>query len=188
MQLTLNLSFTPALRNNKVFNNTIWLDAGWAAACLGFAKKVEISRSLCDALIPMQTEDEDDRDQDLYDALWLAHHHLALKGQPSFSFTFDFLRDDKYKGRMSRHSLRLRLEERERVILLGLDQEVAWHSTQAGAGRTTWSCSTPSLFPPNNHTVICIQRSSARSGAALDETIHSFAQPMTPNAWRAQTR
>jgi hypothetical protein len=128
MQLTLNLSFTPSPRNKKVFNNTTWLDAGWATACLGFAKKVEISQSLCDVLKPIQTEDEDDHDQLLYDALWLARHHLALKGQPSFSFTFDFLCDDKYKGRLVEHTLRLRVEERERVILLGLDREVAWPS------------------------------------------------------------
>src|SRR5512137_624725 len=111
MQLTLNLSFTSVPRNKKLFNNTTWLDAGWATACLGFAKKVEISQSLSDALAPLQGGDEDAHDQHLYDVLWLVHHHLALKGQPSFSFTFDFLRDDKYKGRMARHSLRLRLEE-----------------------------------------------------------------------------
>ena len=129
MQLTLNLSFTPASHNKKVFNNTTWLDAGWATACLGFAKKVEISQSLSDALAPLQGEDEDDHDQHLYDALWLAHHHLALKGQPSFSFTFDFLRDDRHRGRMTSDSLRLRVEEREQVILLGLNREVTWHST-----------------------------------------------------------
>jgi hypothetical protein len=123
MQLTLNLSFTPALRNKKVFNNITWLDAGWATACLGFTKKVEISQSLSDALASLQGGDEDDYDQHLYDALWLAHHHLALKGQPSFSFTFDFLRDDKHRGRMARHSLRLRVEEKEQVILLGLARE-----------------------------------------------------------------
>ena len=131
MQLSLNLSFTPVPRHKKVFNNTTWLDTGWATACLGFAKKVEISQSLSDALAPLQGGDEDDYDQHLYDALWLAHHHLALKGQPSFSFTFDFLRDDKHRGRMARHSLRLCMEEKERVILLGLAggfQEAAWHS------------------------------------------------------------
>ncbi|MBI5955334.1 MAG: hypothetical protein HY865_27065 [Chloroflexi bacterium] len=126
MQLSLNLSFTPVFRNKKVFNTTTWLDAGWATPCLGLAKKVEISQSLSDALASLQGGDE--HDQHLYDALWLAHHHLALKGQPSFSFTFDFLCDDKHSGRMTSHSLRLRVEEREQVILLGLNREVAWHS------------------------------------------------------------
>ena len=126
MQLSFNLSFASAPRTKKVFNNTTWLDAGWATACLGFTKKVEISRSLSDVL---KSEDEDDQDQHLYDALWLAHHHLALRGQSSFSFTFDFLRDDKYKGRMVEHSLRLRVEEKEQVVLLGLDREVIWPST-----------------------------------------------------------
>ena len=117
MQLTLNLVFHPAPHTGKVFK-TSWLDAGWATACLGFTKKVEISQSLNDALQPFQMDD--DPDQHLYDALWLAHHHLVINQCPSFSFTFDFLHDDKYQGRMVEHSLREHLEEKEHLILLGL--------------------------------------------------------------------
>jgi hypothetical protein len=106
MQLTLNLTF--------------WLDAGWAAGCLGFTKKVEVSQSLSDALMPLQTEDEDDQDQRLYDALWLAHHHLVLDQRSSFSFTLDFLREDKTTGTMTQTSLRLHVEEKKQLILLGL--------------------------------------------------------------------
>jgi hypothetical protein len=123
MQLTLNLNFTPAPPTRTAFKNTIWLDAGWATACLGFTKKVEISQSLSDALKPIHAADDDDHDQQLYDALWLAHHHLVLDQRPALSFTFDFLRDDIHQGCMVEHSLRLHLEEKEGVILLGLLQD-----------------------------------------------------------------
>jgi hypothetical protein len=119
-QLTLNLTFTPAPPVKTIIKNTTWLNAGWATACLGFTKKVEISQSLSDAL---QGGGEDDHDQQLYDALWMAHHHLALDQRPSFSFTFDFLRDDIHQGRMVEHSLRLHVEEKEQLILLGLIQD-----------------------------------------------------------------
>ena len=119
MQLTLNLTFTPAPPRNLI-RPTTWLDAGWATACLGFTKKVEVSQSLSDALMPLQTEDEDDHDQRLYDALWLAHHHLVLDQRSSFSFTLDFLREDKTTGTMTETSLRLHVEEKEQLILLGL--------------------------------------------------------------------
>ena len=123
MQLPLSLIFHSVPLIGKVFKNTAWLDAGWATACLGFTKKVEISQSLSDALQPFQMDDADDADQHLYDALWLAHHYLVLDQRPSFSFTFDFLRDDKYQGRLVEHSLRLHMEEKEHVILLGLLQD-----------------------------------------------------------------
>ena len=120
MQLTLNLTFMPAPPAKMIFKNTTWLDAGWATACLGFTKKVEISQALNDALKPLQMEDEDDHDQQLYDALWMAHHYLALDQRPSFSFTFDFLRGDKLNGRLTESRLRLHVEDKEQVVLLGL--------------------------------------------------------------------
>lgn len=123
MQLTLNLTFTPAPSVISIFKNTTWLNAGWATTCIGFTKKVEISQSLNDVLMPIHADDEDDHDQQLYDALWVAHHHLALDQRPSFSFTFDFLRDDKINGRFVETSLRLHVEEKDRLILLGLLQD-----------------------------------------------------------------
>jgi hypothetical protein len=122
-QLTLNLTFDVAPAVKSIFKNTTWLNAGWATACLGFTKKVEISQSLSDALMPNHADDEDDHDQQLYDALWMAHHHLVLDQCPSFSFTFDFLRDDKISGRFIATSLRLHVEEKEQLILLGLIQD-----------------------------------------------------------------
>lgn len=126
MQLTLNLTFAPAPPRNLI-RPTTWLDAGWATAPLGFTKKVEISQSLSDAL---QHGDEDVHDQQLYDALWLAHHHLALAQRPSLSFTFDYLHDDKVKGRYVEHHLRLHVEERDHLILLGLLQDFPTSSNQ----------------------------------------------------------
>jgi len=76
MQLTLDLTFTPVPPVNRIFKNTIWLDAGWATACLGFTKKVEISQTLSDCLQPYPTVDDDDTDQHLYDALWSATSKL----------------------------------------------------------------------------------------------------------------
>jgi hypothetical protein len=126
MQLTFNLTFAPAPRR-KCLQATTWLDAGWATACIGFTKKVEISQSLSDAL---QHGDEDDHDQQLYDALWLAHHHLALAQRPSLSFTFNFLHDDKLRGRHIERSLRLHMEEGDQLILLGLLQDFPNQSHQ----------------------------------------------------------
>ena len=126
MQLTLNLTFTPAPPRNLI-RPTTWLDAGWATACIGFTKKVEISQALSDAL---DHGDEDDQDQQLYDALWLAHHHLVLDQRPSLSFTFDYLHDDKLRGCHIERSLRLHVEEKEQIILLGLLQDFPSQSHQ----------------------------------------------------------
>ena len=123
MQLTLNLTFTPVPPTKSIFENTTWFDAGWATACLGFTKKVEISQSLNDALKTLHADDEDDYDQQLYDALWLAHHYLVLDQRPSFAFTFDFLRDDKLAGKFKEDSLRIRVETQQQVVLLGLAQD-----------------------------------------------------------------
>jgi hypothetical protein len=128
MQLTFPLDFTPAPPRNLI-RPTTWLNAGWATTCLGFTKKVEISQSLNDAL---DHGDEDDHDQQLYDALWLAHHHLVIDQCPSLSFTFDYLRDDKLHGRHIEYSLRLHMEEKDHLILLGLLQDFPTQSNPQG--------------------------------------------------------
>ena len=126
MQLNLNLTFMP-IPFRKHIQPATWLSAGWATACIGFTKKVEISQALSDAL---QHGDEDDHDQQLYDALWLAHHHLVIDQRPSLSFTFDYLIDDNLKGRLVEHSLRLHVEEGDHLILLGLLQDFPTQSNQ----------------------------------------------------------
>jgi len=126
MQLTFNLDFTPAPPRNLI-RPIPWLNAGWATACIGFTKKVEISQSLSDAL---DHGDEDDHDQQLYDALWLAHHHLVFDQRPSLSFTFDYLHNDKLHGHFVERSLRLHVEESDHLILLGLLQDFPSQSNQ----------------------------------------------------------
>ena len=86
---------------------------------------VEVSVTLSDALEALQSEDADSYDQRLYDALWLAHHYLALdlRQRESVSFTFDFLREDKHNGKFIEASLRLRVEAQKQAVLLGLMQD-----------------------------------------------------------------
>lgn len=119
MQLSLHLTFTPAPPKDLI-RPTTWLNGGWAVPLLGFTKKVEISQALSDALHAVPYADEDELDQRFYDALWLARHQFVLEPRPAFSFTLDFLHDDKIIGRMTSHSLRLHCEEKAQVILLGL--------------------------------------------------------------------
>jgi hypothetical protein len=96
------------------------VDVSDIASGVGFNTPVEVSIALSDALEPLQTENEDEYDQSLYDALWLAHHYLSLDPRQSFTFTFDFLREDFHGGKFIETSLRLRVETRKQVVLLGL--------------------------------------------------------------------
>ena len=125
MQMQLTLDFTPRqVKKKPIFKNSTWVDVSGIARGIGFTIPVEVSTALNDALMPLQTEDEEDYDQRLYDALWLAHHYLSLDPQrDSFAFTFDFLREDKHSGKFNEASLRLRVESQKQVVLLGLSQD-----------------------------------------------------------------
>ena len=125
MQMQLTLDFTPRPSNLKaIIKNTTWMDVSDIARGIGFTIPVEVSNALSDALMPLQTEDDDDYDQRLYDALWLSHHYLSLDlRRPSIPFTFDFLRMDNHTGKVSEASLRLRVEAQKRIVLLGLSQD-----------------------------------------------------------------
>ena len=120
MQLTLNLEICTAPPVKKHFQNYLWIDVSPEARMIGFTQKVEISQSLGDVLQPLQTKDEDAYNQRLYDSIWLAHHHLCLDQRSSFSFTFNFLREDLATGNITEACLRLHLEMREGTALLGL--------------------------------------------------------------------
>jgi len=123
MQMQLTLDFTPR-PSNLIIKNTTWIDVSDIARGIGFTIPVELSIALNDALEPLRTEDDEDYDQRLYDALWLAHHYLSLDHQrESISFTFDFLREDKHTGKFTEASLRLRVETQKQVVLLGLMQD-----------------------------------------------------------------
>lgn len=123
MQLMFDLTEKYVSPKKTIIPNTTWMDVSVIAKCIGFNTSVEVSTALNDALGPLQTEDEDDYDQRLYDALWLAHHYLALDQRESFAFTFDFLRDDKVAGKFKEVSLRLRVEVQKKLTLLGLSQD-----------------------------------------------------------------
>ena len=124
MQMQLTLDFTPRHSNLKaIIKNTTCMDVSDIARGIGFTIPVEVSIALSDALEPLQTEDHDDYDQRLYDALWLAHHYFSLDQCLCISFTFDFLREDKHTGEFIEASLRLRVEAQKQVVLLGLMQD-----------------------------------------------------------------
>jgi hypothetical protein len=124
MPMQLVLDFTPRAVNLKpIIKNTTWMDVSDVARGVGFTIPVEVSIALNDAIEPHRTEDDEDYDQRLYDALWLAHHYLSLDQRPSISFTFDFLREDKHTGRFIEASLRLRVEMQKQLVLLGLLQD-----------------------------------------------------------------
>ena len=126
MQMQLTLDFTSRPPKQKlIIKNTTWMNVSDVARGIGFTIPVEVSIALSDALEPLQTEDHDDYDQRLYDALWLAHHYLSLdlRQRESITFTFDFLREDKHTGKFIEASLRLRVEAQKQVVLLGLIQD-----------------------------------------------------------------
>jgi hypothetical protein len=123
MQLTLDFTPRPQLKQKPNLKNTTWVDVSDVARGIGFTTSVEVSHALSDAIEPLQTEDDDDYDQRLYDTLWLAHHYLSLDQRQSFTFTFDFLREDRHIGRITEASLRLEVEAQKQVVLLGMLQD-----------------------------------------------------------------
>ena len=124
MQMQLALDFTPRPSNLKaIIKNITWMNVSDVARGVGFMMPVEVSVTLSDALEALQSEDADSYDQRLYDALWLAHHYLSLDQLQSFTFTFDFLREDLLSGKFTEASLRLRVEVQKQVVLLGLVQD-----------------------------------------------------------------
>ena len=123
MQLTLDLTFISQSKQAPITKYQSWLDVSDIARGVGFIAPVEISIALSDALAPHQAEDDDDYDQRLYDALWLAHHYLSLDQRTSFTFIFDFLRNDKLNGKFVEASLRMMVQAQKNLILIGLPQD-----------------------------------------------------------------
>jgi hypothetical protein len=123
MQLTLDFTSKPQRKVKPIIKNKTWMDVSDIVRGVGFTIPVEVSVALNDALQPLRSEDDEDYDQSLYDALWLAHHYLSLDQRQSFPFTFDFLRKDRQTGRTTEASLRLRVEAQKQVVLLGLSQD-----------------------------------------------------------------
>ena len=119
MQLTLDFTPRPA-KQKPIIKIPSWMDVSDIARGVGFNASVEVSMRLSDELEPLHIQEVDEYDQHLYDALWLAHHYLSLDQRDSFTFTFDFLREDLIQGRFVEGSLRLRLEVQRQVVLLGM--------------------------------------------------------------------
>ena len=121
--MTLDLTFISQLKQAPIIKYQSWLDVSAIAKGVGFIAPVEISIALSDALAPHQAVDDDDYDQRLYDALWLAHHYLSLDQRTSFTFTFDFLRNDKLNGKFVEANLRLMVQAQKNLTLIGLPQD-----------------------------------------------------------------
>jgi hypothetical protein len=123
MQLILNLAAEPALPRKPVVENATWLNVSNLARGVGFTGAVQISVALQDEFEPLQNETEGGYDQHLYDVLWLAHHYWRLDQRPSYSFTFDFIREDPTTGMIIESSLRLHIEMHEGTARIGLLQD-----------------------------------------------------------------
>jgi hypothetical protein len=120
MQLILDFTAKPPLRRKPVIENVSWLDVSDLVCGVGFTSAVQISVTLHDELEPLQNETDGDYDQRLYDVIWLAHHYWRLDQCPSYSFAFDFIREDLATGNITESSLRLHVEICEGTALLGL--------------------------------------------------------------------
>ena len=133
MQMQLALDFTPRpqQKQKSIIKNPTWVDVTDIARGVGFSVPVEVSIALSDALAPLQTEDDEDYDQRLYDALWLAHHYLSLDLRESFTFTFDFLRKDRQA------SLRLRVEMQKQLCHLACCR-IFRRQLHPGRAQTGW--------------------------------------------------
>ena len=123
MQLILDFTTKPPLQRKPVIENKTWLDVSDLARGVGFTTAVQNSIALHDALEPLQNEIDGDYDQHLYDALWRAHFQLSLDPLPSATFNFAFPRKDWKTEEISEINLRLRVEAKEQVVLLGLLQD-----------------------------------------------------------------
>ena len=123
MQLILDFTTKPPLQRKPVIENVTWLDVSDLARGVGFTSRVQISVTLHDALEPLQNEIDGDHDQRLYDALWHARFQLSLNSLPSATFNFSFPHKDWKTEEISEISLRLRVEVKEQVVLLGLLQD-----------------------------------------------------------------
>jgi hypothetical protein len=120
MQLTLDFTPKPCPPLLPPFHNLTWLDVSQVAHGVGFTTNVEVSVALQDALEPIQSEQDGDYDQRLYDALWLAHFQLSLAQSRSVTFTFAFPRKHWKTEEITEASLRLRVETQLQSVLIGL--------------------------------------------------------------------
>ena len=122
-QLPLNFSDRSPPTSKSAIENPAWIDVSDIAAGVGFSEPVSISLALSDALEANHLETDDDYDQRLYDALWLAHFELLLNDGRPANFTFTFPRKHWKTEELFDTSLRLRVERGSQGIRLGLKQD-----------------------------------------------------------------
>jgi hypothetical protein len=138
MQLPLEFTSRPRLSRPPLIPSATWLDVSEIACGVGFSNKVGISLALWDALEPIQSEEDGNYDQRLYDALWLAHLELCLDHRQAVTFTFTFPRKHWKTEDVTEISLRLRVETHENLARVGLlpdFPEATWRSISANANR-----------------------------------------------------
>lgn len=123
MQLILDFTPKPQREQQPIIQNEAWLDVSDIARGVGFTATIQLSSALDDALRPLQNEIDGDYDQRLYDCLWLAHFQLSLNQSQSATFNFTFPRKDSKTEKVSEISLRVRVEARKQIVLLGLLEE-----------------------------------------------------------------
>ena len=121
MSTQLTLDFTPKAQQEPkpVIENASWLDVNDIARGMGFTTTVQCSIALHDALQPPQNEIDSDYDQRLYDLLWMAHFKLSLDQSQCATFHFTFARKDSKTTEVFEASLRVRVELRKQIVLLG---------------------------------------------------------------------
>ncbi len=97
-----------------------WLDVSEIALGAGFSDRVAISASLSDALEELETEEDGDYDQRLFDVLWQTHFQVAMDQRPSATFTFTFPRKHWKTDELSDVSLRLHVERGNQAFFVGI--------------------------------------------------------------------
>src|SRR6266498_401917 len=96
----------PIAKSNPVLDGIVWLDVTELARTIGFETRVGVSLTLTDTLLPLGQDTENDYDQRLYDALWLAHFQCQMNGRQATTFNVIFHR----KEGTHEIGLRLRME------------------------------------------------------------------------------
>ena len=122
-QLPLNFSDRSPPASESAIENPAWIDVSDIAIGVGFSETVSISLALSDTLEASHLETENDYDQRLYDALWLAQFELSLNNRQPTSFTFTFSRKHLKTDELSETRLRLRVERLPQGVHLGLQED-----------------------------------------------------------------
>ena len=123
MQLTFDFFPRHQREQRPIIQNEAWLDASDIARGVGFTTTIQVGINLNEALQPLQNEIDDDYDQRLYDALWMAHFRLSLENSKFGRFNFTFPRKGWKPAEVAEISLRVRAVRQKQVVRIGLWQD-----------------------------------------------------------------